>query len=370
MVTGIRKTKMSRRCRALKYTSSSSIFLSSRIMAAALCIFLALSGTARTGYSDGTNGNSNQKNNSHFFVSAIKPIRNLHVTYRGQTYTIREGVSTVDELTERFESLNNNLGNMGNHVSPKGIVWNGQVLKPGEDLSKAGIKNGDRVMILPGDKETKAIDILGIYLFLLSSSEKAIVEAISEMKKSHPEQFEESKESFQSFLHDLKSLDEVTPKQVSAVLRGCFDSTYHRLRSWWEHPSLRQALHDPQKIENYRRVVSTNLSPNFLKRVSSFQKVIESPELWRREFSKISTKLIKFGDTVLEGILDLLLDVLKGKGSSYAAKQQSFSEEGDSRSPSTTTDFAVTNEMKDPSLANNLLFELSDSEDETDLEEL
>ena len=116
--------------------------------------------------------------------------------------------------------------------------------------------------------------------------------------------------------------------------------------------------------------MSTNLSPNFLKRVSSFQKVIESPELWRREFSKIATKLIKFGDTVLEGILDLLLDVLKGKGSSYAAKQQSFSEEGDSRSPSTSTDFAVTNEMKDPSLANNLLFELSDSEYETDVEEL
>ena len=334
-------------------------------------MLLAISGTTRNGYFDGESGNNNQRSNFFVFVSAMKPIRNLHVTYRGKTYTLREGVSTVNELTERFESLNNNLGNMGNHVSPKGIVWNGKFLEPGEDLSKAGVKNGDRVMIMPGDKETKPIDVLGMYLFLLSNSEAAIQEAISKMREKEPEAFEQMKEGMQNLRDDLNSLHEITPKQVSDVLRGVFDSTYHRLRSWWEHPSLRQGLHDPEKIENYRKVVSTHLSKNFLtKRKPTLQKVIESPELWRREFSKMATKVIRFGDTVLEGILDLLLDVLKGKGSSYAAKQPPSLEQEESSSPNTTSEFTVTSEMTDPSLANNLLFELSDSEDDSDIEEL
>lgn len=350
------------------------------MITAALCIFLAMTGTTTTRYCGDTNSMGNQKNpfgNSFsIFVSAMKPIRNLHVTYRGQTYTIREGVSTVSELTARFESLNNNLGNMGEApISPKGIVWKGQILKPGDDLSKAGIKHGDRVMILPGDKEARPADILGIYLFLLSSNEKAIEDAISKLKKEQPEAIEIIKEAQETFLDGLNSLSETTPKQVSAHMRASFDMVYHRLRSWWEHPSLRQGLHDPEKIENYRKVVSTNLSTKFLKKISSsrLQKLIESPDLWRREFSKVATKVIRFGDTILAGLLDLLLDVLKGRGSSFAAQQQSSpvsSDERDWNSSGTASDFTVTNEMKDPSLANNLLFELSESEEDSDLDDV
>lgn len=49
------------------------------------------------------------------FVSAIKPVRNLQVTYRGQTYTIHEGVTTVEELTQRFALLHNDQKKEGRH---------------------------------------------------------------------------------------------------------------------------------------------------------------------------------------------------------------------------------------------------------------
>ena len=137
---------------------------------------------------------------------------------------------------------------------------------------------------------------------------------------------------------------------------------------------LRQGLHDPERIENYRHVFSTNLSPSFLKKISQGQqlkKIIDSPELFRREFSKFATKAIRLGDAILEGILDLLLDVLKGRGSSsrsnkYLSAAQLDSESGDSAEPANT----VTSAMEDPSLANNLLFELSESEEDSDLDEL
>jgi hypothetical protein len=141
------------------------------------------------------------------FVSAIKPVRNIQVTFRGQTHTVKEGVTTVKELTDKFEkisgknnasspseaSLNSNSNkndNNNNNNTKKGmIIWKGQILKPDDSLIKAGIKNGDHVMILPDEKETKATDMLAVYLFLLSSNEKAIEDAIKKIKQEQPESF-------------------------------------------------------------------------------------------------------------------------------------------------------------------------------------
>eukprot|EP00536_Pseudo-nitzschia_multiseries_P008056 jgi/Psemu1/66342/estExt_Genemark1.C_1980041 len=322
------------------------------------------------------NSGSHRKTHLSVFVSAIKPVRNLHVTYRGQTYTIREGVSTVNELTSHFERLNNNNNNQGNHVSAKGIVWKGQILKPGDDLSKAGIKNGDRVMILPGDKEARAVDVLAVYLFLLSSNEKALDEAITRIKEEQPEMFE----SMQDVTNSMwESVNDLNRKEVADFFRTSFDSSYHKLRGWWERPSFRQGLHDPDRIENYRKVISTNLSNGFLKKYfpSSLRKAIQTPELWRREFAKVVTKAIRVGDTIMEGLLDLLLDILKGKGSSSASAASNFygttspppsngetAQNGDAWTGANALADSITDQMNDPSLANNLLFELSESEDD------
>jgi hypothetical protein len=344
------------------------------------------------------------------FVSAIKPVRNIQVTFRGQTYTVREPVTTVKELTEKFEkisgkkktpspseaSLNNSNKNDddSNKNKKKGmIIWKGQILKPDDSLIKAGIKNGDHVMILPDEKETKATDMLAVYLFLLSSNEKAIEDAITKIKQEQPESFEQMEEMFHSLRDNIQHLKK---QDVVDNLRTNFDLAYHRIRSMWEHPSLRQSLHDPERIENYRKIISQNLSrTKFLnnnKQGGSFnnnnrlQNAINSPEIWKKEFTKFVAKAIRVGDTILEGILDLLLDVLKGKGSSSsnanrnnsyystssqhqqdgAAEMSSSSSSWTSAAANAHTTLAdtYTDEMEDPSLANNLLFELSESEDD------
>lgn len=372
-----------RRRRRTIHSSSCSLAHFSRLLTIAICAVLAISGTKTTIYGEKphNSNNDNRKNSISIFVSAFKPVRNLHVTYRGQTYTIREGVSTVNELTEHFERLNNNISNLDNHVSAKGIVWKGQILKPGDDLSKAGIKNGDRVMILPGDKEARAVDVLAVYLFLLSSNEKALDEAITKIKEEQPEMFESMQDISHSFW-DLTS--DLKRKDVADFYRTSFDSSYHKLRGWWERPSFRQGLHDPDRIENYRKVISNNLSNGFLKKYfpSSMQKAIQTPELWRREVAKVVTKAIRFGDTILEGLLDLLLDILKGKGSSAASAANNnyygatsspggeTAREGDVWTTATNMADSITDQMNDPSLANNLLFELSESEDDYGEEDL
>jgi hypothetical protein len=344
------------------------------------------------------------------FVSAIKPVRNIQVTFRGQTYTVREPVTTVKELTEKFEkisgkkktpspseaSLNNSNKNDddSNKNKKKGmIIWKGQILKPDDSLIKAGIKNGDHVMILPDEKETKATDMLAVYLFLLSSNEKAIEDAITKIKQEQPESFEQMEEMFHSLRDNIQHLKK---QDVVDNLRTNFDLAYHRIRSMWEHPSLRQSLHDPERIENYRKIISQNLSRtkflNSNKQGGSssnnnrLQNAINSPEIWKKEFTKFVAKAIRVGDTILEGILDLLLDVLKGKGSSSsnanrnnsyystssqhqqdgAAEMSSSSSSWTSAAANAHTTLAdtYTDEMEDPSLANNLLFELSESEDD------
>ena len=350
------------------------------------------------------------------FVSAIKPVRNIQVTFRGQTYTVREGVTTVKELTDRFEKIsgknnasspseaslnsNNNKNDDDNNKKKskkKGmIIWKGQILKPDDSLIKAGIKNGDHVMILPDEKETKATDMLAVYLFLLSSNEKAIEDAITKIKQEQPESFEQMEEMFHSFRDNIQHLKK---QDVVDNLRTNFDLAYHRIRSVWEHPSLRQSLHDPDRIENYRKIISQNLSrTKFLNNNNNnkqspnnnrLQNAINSPEIWKKEFTKFVAKAIRVGDTILEGILDLLLDVLKGKGSSssssnanrnhsYYSTSSSLHQQdgaaGMSSASSSWTSAAAnahttladtfTDEMEDPSLANNLLFELSESEDD------
>jgi hypothetical protein len=344
------------------------------------------------------------------FVSAINPVRNIQVTFRGQTYTVREPVTTVKELTEKFEkisgkkktpspseaSLNNSNKNDddSNKNKKKGmIIWKGQILKPDDSLIKAGIKNGDHVMILPDEKETKATDMLAVYLFLLSSNEKAIEDAITKIKQEQPESFEQMEEMFHSLRDNIQHLKK---QDVVDNLRTNFDLAYHRIRSMWEHPSLRQSLHDPERIENYRKIISQNLSrTKFLNNNKQggsssnnnrLQNAINSPEIWKKEFTKFVAKAIRVGDTILEGILDLLLDVLKGKGSSSSnanrnnsyystsSQHQQDGAAGMSSSSSSWTSAAAnahttladtyTDEMEDPSLANNLLFELSESEDD------
>jgi hypothetical protein len=342
---------------------------------------------------------------SPFFAHARawnhQPVRNLHVVFRGQTYTIPDGVSTVGELTERFERIaglsttttNEDDGDddddVGSSKSSKSvdaprIVWNGRVLTDrNEALAKAGIKNGDRVLIVPGDSKTGGLDVLAMWLFMLSSHEDAILGFVNLTRKRWEEQRrqqqqnsdshdEAAREAWTAFTEDLVHLKRT---DVADSLRNGFDLAYHQLRAWWEHPSFRQRLHDPDRIENYRKVVSTNLSERVLG-VSppSLQRAVRSPEVWRKEFQRITSNVIRVGDTIMDGVLDLLLDVLKrgnsaaaGSSSSKYAAQSLGGLGGDAGGAEAAAAAAAASDprMDDPSLANDLLYELSESDDDT-----
>ena len=287
-------------------------------------------------------------------VEANKPVKNLQVTFRGQTYAISGSVSTVEELAEQFKQVS---GDVSTNLTAPNIIWKGKILSSNETLAKAGVQNGDRVLIMPREKQAKGLDVLAMYAFLLSSNEEALDRTISQIQNEQPEKLEEVQEMWQSFRDEIQNLDR---KGVADGLRNGFDIAYHRLRSWWEHPTLRQGLHDPQRIESYRQVISTNLSPKMLqKSPRQLQEALKSKEIWRREFSKMTSTIIRLGDTILDGILELLLDVLKGS--------QRHGTEAGARSGSTSTQGigeVSDPRMDDPTFANDLLFELSESEED------
>jgi hypothetical protein len=236
------------------------------------------------------------------------------------------------------------------------VVWKGQVLKPDVSLSEAGVKENDKLLILPGERQAKVLDVLAMYLFLMSSNEEEFIRMMS-LKDSRFDDFRETLNSMGEELHGLTSGD------VADNLRAAMDVAYHRVRAWWERPAFRRWLHDPDQIEEKRQVFRTNLSPNILKHTSPlFQEAVQSKEVWRREFVKVTSNLLRLGDTILDGILELLLDVLKGKGT---RRHDAHAGSDVSSSPS-NSGVSSGPRMDDPSLANNLLDELSESDGDDD----
>mmetsp|Transcript_23623 Transcript_23623/g.55920 ORF Transcript_23623/g.55920 Transcript_23623/m.55920 type:complete len:393 (-) Transcript_23623:36-1214(-) len=306
-------------------------------------------------------------------------VKNLHVTFRGQTYTIPHSVRTAGDLTKRFEEVSgiklqdddddddgdgDGYGDDDHDKNPlekAGIIWKGRVLTLDQSLSEVGIQNGDKVLIFPVAKKTgRGLDALAMFVVMASD---AWDRTMTRLRDEKPEAFESLQERWDTLTGDFfhgQILNRFDRKTVADELRNSFDRTYHRIRSCWEHPAFRRSLHDPEKIESYRKVISANLSPRLLHTSpAKLQTVLSSPDVWRNEFIKATSILLKLGDTILAAVLDLLLDVLKGKSS--------YSTTSDSPMPSvtsTTATTATTAAMDDPSIANDLLFELSESEGE------
>lgn len=290
-------------------------------------------------------------------------VKNIQVSFRGETYVIRDGCSTVKELGERFKEVSGK-----NDLQSLQILSKSKVLGPDESLSDAGIKPGDKVIIVPDARQFKVQDIMAMYLFTLSNGYDALQTLKSSMTEEQLEQIEQLEELWKDAEYRVNHLSR---KDVADGLRHGFDVAYHRLRSLWEHPLLRQDLHDPDRIESYRKVVYTNVSPQLLKKWN-LGDAVKSKENWRREFIRRTSNVIRIGDAILDGILDLLLDVLKGKGASLKFAEQSSSEaptgarEGYHRSQQSSSVPDTNPRMEDPSLANDLLYELSESDEDDD----
>ncbi|KAG7351849.1 hypothetical protein IV203_007897 [Nitzschia inconspicua] len=291
-------------------------------------------------------------------VDAIKPIKNIHVTFRDETFVIPYGCSTTEELADRFRQVSGKKDLKDFH-----ILCKKKVLDPKESLVEAGIKPGDKVMILPPSKEAKGQDLLAMYLFMASNGIDTFSKIKSSLTDDQVEQLEQLEEIWKETKHRVHNLNR---KDVADGLRTAFDVTYHRLRSFWEHPLIRQELHNPDRIESYRKVVTTNVSPQLLKQWK-LDEVVKSKDKWRQEFLKLSSNIIRLGDTVLDGVLDVLLDVLKGKGASVKYASNGPDSAWDERNQQSSTSTWNPNlRIEDPDLANNLLFELSESDEDED----
>jgi hypothetical protein len=288
-------------------------------------------------------------------VLGFKPIKNIQVAFRDKTYVIRDGCSTAKDLADQFRKVSGETD-----LDSLQIFCKSKVLKPDDSLSDAGIKPGDKVMVLPSAKDAKGQDVLAMYLFMLSNGRDSFSKMKSSMTEEQAEQIEQLEEMWRETKNRFTNLNR---KDVADGLRNGFDMAYHRLRSFWEHPLIRQDLHDPSRIESYRKVVTTNVSPELLKQWR-LDDAVKSKENWRREFIRLTSNIIRMGDIILDGILDVLLDVLKGKGASVKyASQSSESAQYDINQQSPNA--PDTNpRMDDPSLANDLLYELSESDEE------
>jgi hypothetical protein len=271
----------------------------------------------------------------------IKPVSNLQVSCRDRVYTI-DNVSTVGDLVNRLERES---GISHKDMLSGKVLYKGRILGKEDMLRNAGVFDGSRLIVVTDNYQMKPKEFLALLLFTLSEDGW---EKFLQAQKEHPG-------SLTDFLAEWKEAQFISRDDVSNFLRNGLDLSYHALRASWDNPNFRTSLSDPNRIEAYRKVVSLHLSQRILGDIPGAKNLVQSPEKWRKQVLKFTAIVIQVGDTMLDGLLDLLLEVLKGAGKTAAASNVE-------RYRRDTT--STTSTVDDPFLANNLLYELSESESE------
>lgn len=271
------------------------------------------------------------------FVGAIKPLKNLQISCLGQLYTV-DDVSTVDELLQSLEQVTSSDMKASNFR----VIHKGRILNVGENLKDVGVLDGSRLMVLTDSKKMKAKEFLALFLAMVSE------EGWDRFRR----EFLEHPEAVNHLHSSWNRAERLTSHDVYTYLRNGLHQSYHGVRAWWERPSFRSSLADHEKIEAYRKLVAFHLNARIMDDVPWVKNTIQSPARWRNEVSKVATIVLRTGDIVLDGMLAILLDLLKGNGKGVA-----ISGTLDSYSPSISKESTG----EDPDLE-NLLDELSDSD--------
>mmetsp|Transcript_23622 Transcript_23622/g.55916 ORF Transcript_23622/g.55916 Transcript_23622/m.55916 type:complete len:196 (-) Transcript_23622:490-1077(-) len=145
-------------------------------------------------------------------------VKNLHVTFRGQTYTIPHSVRTAGDLTKRFEEVSgiklqddddedsdgyDGVDHDKNPLEKAGIIWKGRVLTLDQSLSEVGIQNGDKVLIFPVAKKTgRGLDALAMFVVMASD---AWDRTMTRLRDEKPEAFESLQERWDTLAGDFFS---------------------------------------------------------------------------------------------------------------------------------------------------------------------
>lgn len=273
----------------------------------------------------------------------------LQVSCKDEWYPMENCVTVGDVL----DGIKSNFRSSGPKEKAVVIV-HGKVLDdPKSLLRDHGVRNGDTVLVMLGNS-LKPHEALAMFLVLIESGGSNLAKLVEHWREH----------GLGDYLPNV--LPRLQSQQVSQGLRNAVDLGYHRLRSWWEQPIFRQALLQPNS-DIYRKVLQRHLPPMIQKELSPAAKqILQSPEAWQQEIGKVCQIILQSGDVIMDGLLDVVLDIVQGAGrnrqeSSLSAR---FGSGSSSRSSSASTSSLYEPTMDDPSLANQMLFELSESEED------
>jgi hypothetical protein len=247
---------------------------------------------------------------------------------RGKTYTV-EDVTTVSELQERIQEI------AGANETGQ-VLFQGKELEPTDILRRVGVKEGATLILVP------------------SSS--------SETEAETPPNFKDAFDQMDiSDWQDLLGhINNVNKEEVSTWLREGFGSMYDEMKKHWLDPKYRKVIEDPKKIEAARILIVNNKQlRDAIEEVAGGKELLKSQKKFREYVLKLNSVAIQAGDAIFDGVLEVLLDVLKGAG-------KHMYNDGPSSSSSRTSSSRSSQDFSniDPSVSASLLFELSESEDE------
>ena len=250
------------------------------------------------------------------------PIRNVQVLVRGKTYTV-EDVTTVSELQERIQEI------AGANETGQ-VFFNSKELEPSDILRRVGVKEGATLILVPSEETETPPNFKDAFDSLDISDWQDLLDHISKVNKD----------------------------EVSTWLREGFGTMYDEMKKHWLDPAYRKGLEDPNKIEAARLfIVSNKQLRDAMEEVEGGKELLKSEKKFREYVLLLNQVSIKAGDAILDGLLEVLLDVLKGAGKHMYHGPSSSSSSSSASSPQ---DFSTI----DPSVSASLLFELSESEDE------
>lgn len=307
-------------------------------------------------------GNTPNDDNNDDTLSQVK------VCCRAQWYELQQ-VTTVGDLLQQVQQQSaSSLTSRDLHTAK--LLYRGKVLDNRNDkLKDYGIRNGDTIFVVPENYRFKAHEALAIFLEMMAKEDNNSNKNMEDDSVPSPlaKLFAHFQE--QGLADYFRSWDDlllhVHRDEIKHVIRTEVDLAYHRLRMLWEKPTFRQALANPGAIEAYRQVLASHLPPSIQKDLPPTTKqVLHNPQIWQKHVLRWTEGFLRFGDLVLDSLLDIVLDVVQGAGqSTTSALSSQFTSSRTSSSQQQPPHDHYQPTMEDPTMANQMLFELSESED-------
>lgn len=303
--------------------------------------------------------------------------------YNEKLYIVQD-VSSVEDVISKLKkqakkdrsSSMDRDGDLG--LPPScAVLFNGSELGEKDILQTKGVQEGSTVFVLKKGSNVSKKDLLAI-----------IVQGVSDVwYKEYKEVMKQRglDIEFPEFADKWKGLVDSDANEVANELRTTLDRLYLSLRVTWENPNFRQKLsfdQNPSELEAYRKVIVQHMSKAILHDMPlPLRRTIQNAEVWQHQMTQLAKDLLRVGDTILDGLLQILLDTLeRNSHNPNNASRLPFRDRTEYKplgnkhnSHRPNSPFGVgqqyqqrqdNNFVVDPEYAESLLTELSDSDSE------